>query len=345
MKKFENVELIDALRKIMVHNTRFYQSDFRYDIRNLTDAAEYKSANKSFLWISRDAGTWCLPVRDVYIENTQPHNTWIFENSDKSAKAFWVDVFPMKDGQVSGNIYEIDYPELTEHVKQSSLKPTAVEILFRNPNSFRTFDYEDYNENWGSISHWYGIVSEVKYLVPNEYYLNDVIYRAKEICADATQAATIDEYVQDMIREHFHSLGYTADDMAYVIPDDVYNALKSGVPAYALFPDNIKRQISSNKEAQDLVGNHGLFGIRHEDKQYLNYLVERPNMKGELFSRDELTKLYSIALSAGKSGELNAAELETVGGILSKLEKLDTSLNSPEQEQELSLSSEMELEP
>ena len=345
MKKFENVNVIDALQKIMSHNTRFYQSDFRYDIRTLADAAEYRSANKSFLWITRDAGTWCLPVRDVYMENTQPHNTWIYERSDKSAKAFWVDVFQREGDQVLGNIYEIDYPELTEHVKQNSVKPTEVEILFRNPNSFRTFNYKEYNENWESISQWYGIVSDVKFLVPNEHDLNDVVYRAKEICADATQAAAINEYVKDMIQEHFNDRGYTADDMAYVIPDDVYNALKYGIPAYALFPGDIKRQVTSNKEAQNFAGRIGLLGIRHEDKRFLDYLVERPNMKGEPFNRDECQQLYKLALSAGKSGELNAAELETVGGILSKLEKLDTSLNSPEQEQELSLSSEMELEP
>jgi hypothetical protein len=333
-RKFENVDVIDALRKIMSHNTRFYQTDYNYDIKTLTDAAAASDdSNRSFLWMSRDSGTWCFPERNVYIEKTHPHNTWLFYRNNPNIKAFWVDLTPMKDGQVRGNLFEIDYSEHVKDVEQNSVMPSKVELLFRNPNNIHTFDYEEYNENWLSIGNRYGTLSEIKYLVPNERYLLDVIYNAKEAYFAFAEPYEIDGYVQEMIKEHFHGRGYTADDMAYVIPDDVYNALKYGIPAYGLYPGNITQQILSSEEARSFYSDNILFGIRHEDKWLLDYLVDRPNIKSELFNHEELKQLYVLTLQIGKLNNLEEVNTKVLDGIINKLEKLLHPLITQEHEE------------
>ena len=106
--KFEDVDIIGALRKIMLHNTQNYQSDFEYDIRMLTGAAQSGTANRSFLWMSRDNGTWCFPARDVYIRNTPSNHTWSYYSYLDSVKAFWIELNGVKNGVVNGNIVELD---------------------------------------------------------------------------------------------------------------------------------------------------------------------------------------------------------------------------------------------
>jgi hypothetical protein len=323
MKKFENVDVVEVLRKIMLHNTRFYQTDFSYDIKTLTDAADASDDSiQSFLWMSHDSGTYCFPERNVYIENTYPHNTWLYHRNNPNIKAFRVDLYPMKDGQVRGNLFEIDYPEHVKDVRKNSVMPNKVELLFRNSNNIRIFDYEEYDQNWLSISNRYGTLCEIKYLVPNEQYLMDVIYNAKEAYFAHAEPAEIDNYIQDMVREHFHGRGYTADDMAYVVPDDIYNALKHGVPAYGLYPGNITQQITTKKDAQDFIRDNILLGIKHDDKKLLNYLVEHPSASHELFSRSELDYIYKTALSTGISDVEDISEIGIAESIVYKLGKV-----------------------
>ena len=91
--RFENVNIIEALRKIMLHNTEHYQSDFEYDIKSLQEAAEDSEGSRHFLWLSRGCGTWCFEERDVYIRNTHAFNTWdYYNNSSENVKAFAVEI-------------------------------------------------------------------------------------------------------------------------------------------------------------------------------------------------------------------------------------------------------------
>lgn len=125
---------------------------------------------------------------------------------------------------------------------------------------------------------------------------------------------------------------HTAGGMAYVIPDDVYEAVRRGVPAYALYPDNRKELISSVEEADHLNMNGTLFGIRPHDKKLLNYLVERPSMKGELFSEKELLLLDSILLHTGKMNALNERGRESLDRMIQKLDLVVSPTGNEENE-------------
>lgn len=60
MRKFENVDIINSLRRIMNINTEHYKNDFFLDVDTIHTAALSDSAeDKYLLFMSRLNGTYC----------------------------------------------------------------------------------------------------------------------------------------------------------------------------------------------------------------------------------------------------------------------------------------------
>lgn len=69
--KFENIDLVDALRRIMDIHTQNYKEDFELDAGLLHSLAGSQSPeDKHLLWMSRPNGTYLLPEREVYSSTT-----------------------------------------------------------------------------------------------------------------------------------------------------------------------------------------------------------------------------------------------------------------------------------
>ena len=72
MPKFMGIDLLDSLERIMKKNTLSYQGDFSYDRKELEDAAAKADAlpfrERTYFWMSRRCGTWCLKERRVYLK-------------------------------------------------------------------------------------------------------------------------------------------------------------------------------------------------------------------------------------------------------------------------------------
>lgn len=67
--KFENINLVDALRRIMDIHTQNYKEDFELDAGLLHSLAGSQSPeDKHLLWMSRPNGTYLLPEREVYVK-------------------------------------------------------------------------------------------------------------------------------------------------------------------------------------------------------------------------------------------------------------------------------------
>lgn len=67
LHKFEHVDIVASLDQIMKQNTGFYQTDLEYDKKVIADAlASSQKEDKTFLWLSRPSGTYCLRERDVF---------------------------------------------------------------------------------------------------------------------------------------------------------------------------------------------------------------------------------------------------------------------------------------
>ena len=82
MRKFTGIDLLDSLERIMKKNTLSYQGDFTYDRKDLEDAAAGADAlpfrERTYLWMSRRCGTWCLKERRVYLMETAAYNIWTY---------------------------------------------------------------------------------------------------------------------------------------------------------------------------------------------------------------------------------------------------------------------------
>lgn len=124
MNKFENVDLIDSLRRIMETNTVHYQSDFNFDKKKLRAAAiSKKTEDKDLLFMSRRHGTYLFSEAEVFKKGTFAHETWeYYSDQPDSVIAYAVKVKGMENGKAVGDLYELDY---AEHVKR--VENTAVD--------------------------------------------------------------------------------------------------------------------------------------------------------------------------------------------------------------------------
>ena len=133
MPKFEQVDVLDSLEKIMLTNTEYYRSDFQYDKEILRAAARKQSADdRTYLWMSRPSGTWCLRERDTYLKDSREHNTWKFygEQTRDKILAYVVEVTGITDGKVIGNLYPLDYQEHFRHVKECAISGDTSEMHY-----------------------------------------------------------------------------------------------------------------------------------------------------------------------------------------------------------------------
>ena len=77
--KFEGVDVLDFLGKVVELHTQHYKDDFDIDkelIQNL--AACRNGENEQLLWMSRTCGTYCLWERDVYLQDSHENKVWRF---------------------------------------------------------------------------------------------------------------------------------------------------------------------------------------------------------------------------------------------------------------------------
>ena len=135
MQKFENVDILKSLKAIMQTHTQHFQSDFDIDRETLKQAA--KSPNpedKKQLWLCRPAGTWCLRERDTFIKGSREHNTFCFyaEQTRDKILAYAVELTGIEKGRVTGNLYELDYKKLYEHVKDVSVPAGNTKLIYEN---------------------------------------------------------------------------------------------------------------------------------------------------------------------------------------------------------------------
>ena len=135
MQKFENMDVIAALEAIMHQNTAYYQSDFAYDIKMLREAARSdQPEDKLLLWLSRPSGTFCFRERDVLLKDTQAYNTWKFcgEQTHDRILAYAVELTGTANGTLQGNLYELDYQQHFQHIRDAALPVGANRLIYES---------------------------------------------------------------------------------------------------------------------------------------------------------------------------------------------------------------------
>lgn len=133
MRKFINCDILAVLNEIMRHHTQNYQEDFNIDKEILLEAADEPNTKaRRYLWMSRRQGTHCLKESEIYLKDTYEHNTWRFYDEQTRDKilAYAVEIDGMRDGVLKGDVYELDYHESAERVRQYSVDIKDVELFY-----------------------------------------------------------------------------------------------------------------------------------------------------------------------------------------------------------------------
>lgn len=298
---FVDVDVLATLQKIMEHNTDFYQTDFRYDVETLREAAEDRGGYRNFFWLTRKNGTWCFPERDVYIRNTNAASTWMYYggSSSENVKAYWIELKRVEgdDRKIIGDIVEMDYQKHLDYLCTHSLDPAFVEVVYKSPNDVRTFTYQEYQQNWQSIGQRYGTVERVKFLVENQQELVHAVIPARGLFWEATETADIDGYIKRLEQDRLRDYGYTADDIQRVGPQDAEQVVKHGLCCYALHKDGTREPVSDRKMFQKHLCHDGLFGMETQEKKLLQYFKQDGI---PLFTPEETRLICSLAIQTGK---------------------------------------------
>jgi len=306
---FLNVDVLETLQKIMEQNTDYYQSDFRYDVEKLRSSAADRNAERRFFWMSRGGGTWCFAEPEVYIRNTSPHNTWNYYgagNKSEHVKTFWIELKGVRDETVMGDIVELDYQKHLDYLCTHSFEPSAVEVVFKNPNDVRTFSYQEYDQNFQSIAQRYGTVERVAFRVADPYELSRAVIEAHGLFWDAAEPIDIDTYVKRLEHDRLHDYGYTADDLVLTGPVDAEKAVKNGLACYALSPDGSKELITGRESYQERHYRGALFGMTAEERTILQYFKQDCI---PLFTKEEMREICSLAVQAGMGNDPDRSKL------------------------------------
>ncbi len=135
MNKFENVDIIDSLRRIMNVNTKQYKTDFIYDVDKIQEAALSDNAeDKRLLFMSRTSGTYCFNERSVFLKDSAAYNTWKFygEQTKDRILAYAVNVMVIENGVIKGNLYELDYKAHFKHVIQVAARADIQTLHYKH---------------------------------------------------------------------------------------------------------------------------------------------------------------------------------------------------------------------
>lgn len=131
-------DLLAYLGAVVVENTQFYQSDFEYDKKQLRDAlAEPKSEDRTFYWMSRPSGTWCVKEREAFLRDTGAYNIWThYDTGNEGFKAYRVVVTGEENGRLTGELYPLNYAEQIKRVRANALPVHSVTGTYKDGTEF-----------------------------------------------------------------------------------------------------------------------------------------------------------------------------------------------------------------
>ena len=144
-RKFYQPDILSHLAEIVQKNTRTYAADFDFDAKRLWDSAqETNMERRSFLWMCRLHGTWCVLEREVFLDDTNANCIWThYADCPDGILAYRIVIEGIHDGKLAGRVIPIDYAKQVQRVIKSAL-PVAI-IQYRNKdeyfceNSFHAF--------------------------------------------------------------------------------------------------------------------------------------------------------------------------------------------------------------
>ena len=138
-------DILAFLEKVVHKNTLAYTEDFDIDVKTLQNSAlESDIEHRSFFWLSRPNGTWCVPEREAFLRDSGAYHTWTFcAGNPKGIMAYRVVVDRFRDSKLAGRVIPIDYAKQVQRVIKSALPVAKIQYRDKDEyfceNSYRAF--------------------------------------------------------------------------------------------------------------------------------------------------------------------------------------------------------------
>ena len=196
MQKFECSDLIGSLEKILNINSEHYKTDFDYDRKILYEAAASDNRqDKTFIWLTRAHGTHCFNERDLFIKDTPSYTTLQYwkGNASENIKAYAVEVETVKNGKLCGSIYNLDYEQYADMVKNNAINGAAKTVIYDRGQCTYSFG----KNVLGALHPKYGNIQKVEYLPSDSEMLKNILLSEKAI-RHKCRCADIDKHISGL---------------------------------------------------------------------------------------------------------------------------------------------------
>lgn len=165
--------ILAFLAEIVQKNTRAYPEDFDLDAKKLWDSAQESDIERrSFLWMSRPHGTWCVLEREAFLDDTNANCIWThYADCPDGILAYRIVVEGIRDGKLAGKVIPIDYAKQVRRVMRSVL-PVAT-IQYRDKNEY--FCENSYSAFMNSTLPYENGIHDIRYVPESEAELQRII--------------------------------------------------------------------------------------------------------------------------------------------------------------------------
>ncbi len=172
----KQIDVLALLSSVVERYTEFYKSDFHKDICILQNAAWEKNlADRSFYWMSRHCGTWCLKEREVYLRDSIPFSTWTnYADEADRIHAYRVVITGRQEGTIIGDVYELDYGQQVQRVIRDALPVHLVTLSFAD-GSIMTMLHDEYNRERTVLTARHGEILDITWFPESEAALAKAI--------------------------------------------------------------------------------------------------------------------------------------------------------------------------
>ena len=236
--KFENIDLVDTLRRIMDIHTQNYKEDFELDAGLLHSLAGSQSPeDKHLLWMSRPNGTYLLPEREVYVEDSYENKVWEFyhEQTRDPILAYAVEIKGVEGDTVRGNLIELNYAAHVERMQKLTVPVETVAVSFKDDATFY-LPFRSYRREAIPLEEKHGEVVSVSYLPKNAVELDMILRRERFKTSYHAKTGSIEDHIHKLAVQH----GVT--EKLGILPleaQTAYNAVKEAHPeAIVCFAQN-----------------------------------------------------------------------------------------------------------
>ena len=172
-RKFYQPDILSHLAEIVQKNTRAYAADFDFDTKRLWDSAqENDMERRSFLWMCRTHGTWCVLEREVFLDDTNANCIWThYADCPEGILAYRVVIEGIRDGKLAGKVIPIDYAKQVQRVIKSAL-PVA-KIQYRDKDD--SFCENSYHAFMNSPLPFDDGIHDIRYVPESEAELQHIL--------------------------------------------------------------------------------------------------------------------------------------------------------------------------